>query len=58
MKKRDRGRPRIRDAGTKAMYVYLSPAVRDRVEKLAGDARRSLSAQLSLLVERGLEAAS
>lgn len=47
----------MRERGVRPMYVYLSPAIRQRVEKLAGDARRSLSSQLAILVESALGAA-
>lgn len=51
--KKARGRPKTHECAV-ATYVYLSKTVRDRASELARSERRSLSAQLAVLIEKAL----
>lgn len=48
-----RGRPKTHDRAIPT-YVYLSQPIRERAEEMARAEKRSLSAQLAVLVEKGL----
>lgn len=54
-KKRGPGRPRLNQLGSSPVFTQLPPEVLARVDALADQERRSRSAMLSMLVERGLE---
>jgi hypothetical protein len=53
---RPRGRPRVRERGSKTTYLSLGPAVRAEVERIAKAEDRSVAQMLRILVAEAVKA--